>query len=115
MNGIEPPSPQVMGGLPKNAFDARSTDCSSHEATGGASHPPPPFSGSKRTCAPYGGSDSRSSLSLPSMSFAAREGGVGSESLVGGGGRRTLPPCTRSGRPAWPVYDSPRGPGRWGG
>src|SRR5438445_10232573 len=103
MKGMEPPSPHVMGGLPKKVFEARSMDCSGQGAVGGAAQPAPPFSGSKFTCAPYGGSDSKRVLSFWSTSEASRDGGMRRESLIDVEGRRTLPPCTRSGKPAWPV------------
>src|ERR1044071_3016772 len=106
MNGIDPPSPNVIGVFPKYAFDARSTDCSSHGATFGATQPPPPFSGSKSTRAPYGGSLSSRFFSLRSRSLASSDGGTRSERLIDLFGRNTLPPCCKSGKPACPVYAS---------
>ena len=39
MNGIVPPVPMYIDGLPKNASDALCMEASSQSATGGAFHP----------------------------------------------------------------------------
>ena len=49
MNGIEPPSPMYIGGLPKNSRLALSIACSSHGASAGAFQPLDAFSRSRVT------------------------------------------------------------------
>src|SRR4051812_27058958 len=56
MNGIVPPSPMNIDGLPKCRCDAASSDFSSHGDISGASHPALAVDPVTVTFAPYGGS-----------------------------------------------------------
>ncbi len=52
MNGIVPPSPMYIAGLPKCVLEALSSACSSHGESSGASHPALAVDPEKLTFAP---------------------------------------------------------------
>ena len=107
MNGIDPPRPANIAGLPKYVADARWIDSSSFGSVAGAFQPLPasPYVFIV-TRAPYGGSASTISLSRRTARPASHVGGRRSEILSVVCGRSTLPPSAGSGIPAAPVIAS---------
>src|SRR3954465_13549924 len=74
MNGMVPPSPMYIAGLPKCRCDASSSDFSSHGDISGASQPALAVAPVNDTWAPYGGSFSSVSLTALSATFGSTRG-----------------------------------------
>src|SRR5262245_38192871 len=106
MNGIDPPSPASIAGLPKEVADARWIDSSSFGSVAGAFQPLPasPYV-LIVTRAPYGGSASIISLSCRTARPASHVGGRRKESFSEVCGLSTLPPSAGNGIPAAPMIE----------
>ena len=105
MNGIEPPSPMYIAGLPKKAWLASSMAWVSHGAIAGAFQPVEAFSRSRVTCAPFGGSRSSASFNSSPQVLPSAVGGRRSDSFTEVCGRSTLPADSSGGMPPTPVTD----------
>src|SRR4051812_50127158 len=90
MNGIVPPSPMNIDGLPKWRCDAADSACSSHGAISGASQPAPALISVNETLAPYGGAFSRAALVAWAAAAAATRGGAPRGTVSRGERRQTL-------------------------
>ena len=105
MNGIVPPSPMYIAGCLKNSRLAASIAFSSHGAIAGAFQPVDAFSRSNVTCAPFGGSRSKASLSNSPPRLPSSVGGRRRHNFTAVEGRSTLPADDSGGRPSAPVID----------
>ena len=106
MNGMVPPSPMYIAGLPKNSSLAWSMASDSHGDRAGAFQPVLAFSSVRVTCAPYGGSRSRACCNSSPPRLPSRVGGRRRLSLSEVQGRSTLPADDSAGNPSAPVIDS---------
>ena len=102
MNGIEPPSPMNIAGLPNAPNEASRSASPSHGASGGAFHPAAGSWNSSVTFAPNGGS-STASRSACCAAFGATVGGRRSDRFSVTCGNRTFPAFSSGGRPSCPV------------
>src|SRR5210317_124119 len=103
MNGIVPPVPMYIDGLPKNACDAFCIEVSSHSATGGAFQPAIVDSTWNDTFESGGVSASSMSLTVFAASSASQVGGRRNDSFSVLNGSCTLPASTSAGSPDAPV------------
>ena len=103
INGIVPPVPMYIDGLPKNASDPLCIDASSQSATGGALQPAMDESASNVTVHSGGMSVSNISLTAVAALAASQVGGSRKDNFRVVKGNCTLPALTSSGRPSAPV------------
>src|SRR5258706_3706699 len=81
MNGIVPPSPMYIAGLPKYLREPASSACSSHAASSGASQPELSSRPVNDTTAPYGGSFSSAALTATDAFWGSTRGGMRIDSV----------------------------------
>ena len=106
IKGIVPPSPIHTAPFPKWVLDAASHAASSQPASGGAFQPAAPFSATKRTSAPDGGSRSSVDFRALVATAASTIGGIRRDNLMVVIGRSTLPASCKGGRPSIPITDN---------
>src|ERR1700744_673408 len=101
--GMVPPPPKLTASRPYTFCEARCIEFSNHGANAGAFQPPDDDSGSKLTCAPYGGSRCRASCTARAALSGSTVGGRRSEIFKDISGNSTLPAALTDGKPSAPV------------